>query len=123
MSISGKVTFEKIEQIKEAVIDNNDVKTFTMSDLRDAYGKQRIGKHVAQDISRKLQQNGLGSYPSDLPLDQNAQVRLFLLGTPTSDLVNAVCEPGTEGDQIIADAVSGSAVDIIRDIRALVCED
>jgi len=123
MNNSKSATYESIDQIKAAVVENNDVKTFTMSDLRDAYGKQRIGKHVAQDISRKLLQSGLGSHPADLPLDQGALVRIFLHGTPTADLVNAVREPGTEGDQVISEAVSGSAVETIREIRALVCEE
>jgi hypothetical protein len=114
---------KSIEDIRTRVEESEFVMTVAMSDLRDAFGKKRIGKHVADEISRKLQQTGLGSFPKDLPLDQSAEVRLFVLGTPAADLIHAVCEPGSAGDHVIREAASGSAVETIREIRALVCED
>jgi hypothetical protein len=54
--------------------------------------------------------------------DSWQQVRLYKLGTPVGDILNAANNPGYEGDDTLRDLAAGDAIERLRQIRALVCD-
>ncbi len=54
----------------------------SMLTLRELHGLKRLGKHVVEEISKKLENLGLRHNPEKLPLSQNETVKLFLLEKP-----------------------------------------
>lgn len=65
---------------------------------------------------------GLGHYPAELPDWQEHQVRIYRLGSPIADLIEAALSPGSEGDIVIREASSGDAQKTLSEIRELVCQ-
>jgi hypothetical protein len=110
-----------MDDLKAEVEANGGVQSFPMSRVRDAYGAGRLGVHVRTNISKSLQGLGLGHFPSDLPDSQDATVRLFKLGSPVADLIDAVLRPGAAQDQKIRDASGGNAEEVLAAIREIVC--
>lgn len=115
-------TAKKFEDLKSEVEANQNVQTVTMEELRDIYGVRRLGVHVCSEISNKLMGVGLGHYPEKLEPDAWQQVRLYKLGTPVGDVMTAAQNPGDEGDKMLRDLAEGDAREIVRQVRALVCE-
>jgi hypothetical protein len=111
--------------IKDAVEKNGNVKTFTMEELRDAHGSDRLGVHVRNDISSMLAGLGLGHVPEVLPTYQHELVRLFKRGTPVGDFITSVLTPGGQNDAKLGEKFSGGGVDyaaIVQKVRELVSE-
>ena len=113
--------YDDLAEIKEAVVANGNVLTVRMEDLRDAYGALRAGVNVRKDIAKKLAGVGLGHYPTELPAYQHEYVRLFTLGSPVHDLINAVLDPTEGNDEVLRSAAAGEASDVLAQVRALVC--
>ena len=107
--------------LKTEVEANDGVKSFAMWRVRDAYGAGRLGIHVRTNISKSLQGMGLGHYPNDLPDSQDAIVRIYKLGSPVADLIDAVLRPGEESDDRLREVAGGNAEEILRQLRELVC--
>lgn len=110
------------DALKEEVEGNENVKTVTMARLRDIYGVRRLGDNVCAEISNKLQGVGLGHYPEDLVPDASEQVRVYKLGTPVGDVMTAAQNPGPEGDKTLRDLAEGDATEIVRQVKAIVCD-
>jgi len=96
--------------------------TFRAGDLRDAFGGGRLSSGVRAGISRGLLGLGLGHYPKELPDWQDDLVRIYKLGSPIADLIDAVLEPGAAHDEELRQAVRGDAAEILQRIRDLVCQ-
>ena len=113
------------EEIKKAVEDNGNVKTFTMGQLRDAQGVDRLGVNVLTAISSKLAGMGLGHVPEELPGYQDNLVRVFKRGTPVGDVITTVLTPGSQNDSKLVDGFGRDGMDyaaIVQQIRELVAE-
>src|SRR5262245_28479743 len=110
-----------MDDLKAEVEENGGVKSFAMWKVRDAYGAGRLGVHVRTNISKQLQGMGLGHFPENLPDSQDATVRVFKLGSPVADVIDAVLRPGTAGDEKLKDAAGGNAEDVLAQVRELVC--
>lgn len=110
------------EDLQGFVGQNGDVISVKMITLRDLHKVKKLGVHVVEQISNKLKGVGLGHYPTDLPLYQEDDVRLYRLGTPVAELIGAVLYPSRENDDKLRDVAEDGASDTLDRIRALVCD-
>lgn len=111
--------FKTPDEIRKAVEASGDVLTVKMEVVRDAFKYDRLGVNVRSIISEKLGGLGLGHYPLELPDRQWVPVRLFKLGSPIADLVDAALNPTEEHDEELRKAVSGGDSETIKRIKAL----
>lgn len=110
------------DALRKQVEADGGLHTTTMEVLRELHGAGRLGKHVRDSISGALGAHGLGHLPKELPTYQDQQVRVFRLGTPIADVVNAVLLPSPSGDQVLRQLGGVKGQDILKKIRELVCE-
>lgn len=110
-----------LEELREHVDNHDGVLTTTMGVLRDAYGKGRLGPHVRAGIHNALAGLGLGHFPSELPEYQNERVRLYRLGSPVGNLINAVLDLSEESDELLRGTAGSQDTEILRQIKELVC--
>lgn len=116
-------TPEDYDALADLVDQHDDVLTVEMRLLRDVHDVGRLGKHVRENISKKLNGVGLGHFPKDeLPSSQYNDVRLYRLGSPAGSLIEAVVEPGEENDREIQKAVNSDARETIERVKELVCD-
>ena len=111
-------------EIKDKVEANDNILTVTMTDLRSATGKEKLGIRVRAEISKTLAGMGLGHIPRELPSYQHESVRLYKRGTPVGELIEMVITPGEQNDRKLKEQFI-EAVDyasIIEEIRELVLE-
>jgi len=112
-------------EIKDKVEANGNVLTVTMTELRDAAGKDKLGVHVRAEISKILAGMGLGHIPQELPSYQHESARLYKRGTPVGELIEMIMSPGEQNDRKLKDQLAESAIDyasLIEKIRELVSE-
>lgn len=83
-------------ELLNAVESNHGIKKVPMAILRQLEGRQRVGKHILNDIEEKLSILGLGHLPLELPNRQQQSVMLYRYGSPASELVRAVTQGLTE---------------------------
>ena len=114
--------FRTFDELNQLVTQSQGVLTVRMEGLRDALKVRRLGIHVRTEIHRKLQGLGLGHYPPDLPTYQEEPVRVYKLGSPVAELIQALTQPSLTHDEKLRRAGGGEAEDILNQIRALVCE-
>jgi hypothetical protein len=110
------------DALRKQVEADGGLYTTTMEELREIAGAGRLGQHVRSAISASLGANGMGHLPEELPAYQEFEVRVYRLGTPLADVVNAVLNPSGTGDQILRQVGTSDAQDVIKKIRQLVCE-
>lgn len=79
-----------------AVDSNEGIQRVSMATLRQLEGRQRVGKHVLSAIEDKLASLGLGHLPEALPNRQQQSVLLYRVGTPASEVIQAVRQGLTE---------------------------
>jgi hypothetical protein len=120
VSLPGK--FSKLEDIKTAVEAEQGTLTISMEGLRKAYGAGRLGEHVRDNISKALLGFGLSHVPETLPTYQEQPVRIYKLGTPVADLIDAALHPSQAHDEELREASHGETAGILSKIRELVCE-
>jgi hypothetical protein len=99
------------------------VVTTTMEVLRDAYGAGKLGVHVVANIHKALLGLGLAHYPPELPTYQEYPVRIYKMGSPVADVIDAVLEPTAAHDEELRQLLQNGqgAVEILDQIRELVC--
>lgn len=114
--------FASLADLRTAVEQAGDVKTVSMWTLREAYGAGRLGIHVRANISDSLRSHGLGHYPATLPEYQQDLVRVYVMGTPTGDLIEAVFHLSKGADRVIRERAGGDADALLKQVRELVCE-
>ena len=114
--------YTTMEEIRDHVLNSEDVLTLRMGQLRDAHGAGRLGVHVRENISKRLRSLGLDHYPRQLPGDQNNLVRLYRQGTPTATAIDAVLNPSVAHDDELRELVAGNADAILDQIREIVCD-
>ena len=112
---------ETFDELRKVIDENNGLLTIEMQKLRDLGGHGRLGVHVRDAISKKLEGLGVAHYPKELPQYQHERVRLYIRGSAVSDLINAVLEVGEEQDQALRGAAAAEAENVLREVRALVC--
>ena len=113
------------DDIKNKVEAHDNILTTIMSDLKDAIGKEKLGTHVRNEISKTLAGMGLGHIPQVLPSYQHESVRLYKRGTAVGDLIEMVLTPSELNDRKLKEQLSKDGVKyitIIEQIRELVAE-
>jgi len=110
-----------MDDLKKHVEANQGVATVYMGVVRDAYGSGKLGKHIVDNIAKALQGLGLGYYPDPLPSYQEAMVRLYKMGSPVGQLIEAASSIGLERDEVLRQAAGGEAAEVVAKIRELVC--
>jgi hypothetical protein len=114
--------YQSLTEVKAAVDAQGGVLSMPAWVIRNAYGAERLGAIVRVNISKSLRGIGLGHVPIELPDRSDELVRVFKLGSPVADLIEAVLEPGTAGDDALLQASGGNAANLLAQIRELVCE-
>lgn len=114
--------FGSIDELNEAVASKEGVLTVSMESLRDAYGAGRLGVHVRSAIHYELLNRGLGHFPEDLPQYQEANVRIYKLGSGIAKHIEAVLNPSADSDEELRKAQGGKAEEILGKVRELVCD-
>ena len=115
-------TYKSLEELRDAMPERQNVMTVPMWVLRNAHGAGRIGIHVKMNISRQLHGLGLEHYPSDLPDSQDDYVRVYKQGTRVAAIYAAMLNPNPSRDQLLREAASGAADEILAAVRELVCQ-
>ena len=115
--------YEDMGEVNKAVEDNQNVLTLEMSNLRDAYGKKRLGKFVLDGIKDELIGMGLGHYPSELPNDQRESVRIYKLGSGVGKIIDAVLKVGEDSDEFLRKNSANDDADLLKQVREIVCPD
>ena len=109
------------EDLRTTVVVAGGLQKTTMGTLKKIDGAGRLGVHVRNSISRTLQSHGLAHLPRELPPNQDDDVRLYLLGTPIADLIEAVLTPSDRGDETLRSVGGSEAQEQLRRIREIVC--
>lgn len=113
--------FTTYAQLRDAVEQDNGVFKADMYTLKELKGAGRLGRHVRDSISRDLASHGMGHLPLELPSYQEEEVRLYLLGSTTSEIVRAVTAPSDNGDQVLRSVGDNQAQRTLTQVRDLVC--
>lgn len=95
-----------------------------MWQVRDAACWDKLGTRVITDIANLLSHHGMASLPAGqpLPLSQDQHVRIYSQRSRVGALADAILEPSGKGDQILREAGTNDAGDVLDRVRALVCE-
>lgn len=117
-----KGEFSNMLEISKAVDNNDGVLSLYMYSLRDAAKKGRLGVHVLRGISENLSGLGLGHHPEELPNNQNEMVRLYRLGSPIAEVLEAALYPGEDEDEVLRERTTRMEVELLKQVRELVCE-
>ena len=99
------------------------VVTLSAEELRDRYGAERLGINVRTAISNELAGRGLAHYPRNLPDRHYELVRVYRLGSPIADLIEAVLTVDPKADAKLRKAVKGDCEKILSKIRELLDEE
>jgi len=108
------------EELRTKAAADGGLHIMTMGVLRDIEGAGRLGSRVLGTISDKLRSHGMGHIPKELPDNQDSPVRIYLLGTPIADTVDAVHNPSLKGDAILRGAGDSEARAQLQQIRQIV---
>jgi hypothetical protein len=117
--LSDAMNLTTPDEIRKAVEASGDVLTLPMEAVRDAFKYDRLGRNARTLISNQLEGLGLGHFPTELPDRQWIPVRLFKLGSPMADLIDAALHPSEEHDQELRNAVTSGDSETIKKIKAL----
>ena len=110
------------DDLGEAIDNDSGIYTTKMGELRDAHGVKKLGVHVGLAISDELLSRGIGTIPRELPLYQEAEIRLYRLGTTTAKVIDAVLSPSAAGDRALRESTGTDSQAVLKRIRELVCE-
>lgn len=114
---------ERLGALEQRVVEAGGVVTMEASEVRDAYGADRLGSIVRGHITDALRRRGIAHYPKEFPDRQWSPVRLYKLGGEVGQIIEAVLEPGGDGDQRLRRATGDSSAEaVLARIRELVCE-
>jgi hypothetical protein len=109
------------DELRQQVAERGGVLTVKMGTLRDAHGAGKLGSTVRENITKELRSRGLNHCYEELPSYQDDLVRIWLMGTPAGDLIEAVHNESPSTDQAVRDAIESDAADILDKVRELVC--
>ncbi|HEY5258463.1 MAG TPA: hypothetical protein VIJ12_08820 [Candidatus Baltobacteraceae bacterium] len=104
--------YHNLEAVADAVREAGGLKTFWMHEVRDAYGAERLGRQVRNNISDELDGLGMRHQPSrELPDSQNAMVRIYRAGSPAAKLIEAAQERniGDDEDALLREAANANS--------------
>ncbi len=118
-------TFKNLTDLGKTV-DADTIVVATLGELRKAIGYERLGRYVLDELASKLEGEGLGYFPLDVIDDnpeprQQQEVRLYRRGKGIGKLIQAITKPTPSGDRLLRENAN-DGTDLIRQIKAIVCE-
>ena len=108
------------EQVRDRVENCGGVWKTSMRDLRNAHGRQKLGRHVRAGIGWQLRGQGLAHYPTELPGYQDGLVWIYAEGSPFANRINAILDPSEETAEQLSRWMGAEAA--LANVRELVCE-
>ncbi len=84
------------EEVRDRVEDCGGVWKTSKRDLRNAHGRQKLGRHVRAGIGWQLRGQGLAHYPTELPGYQDDLVWIFAEGSLLATRIKAVVDPSED---------------------------
>jgi len=84
-------------------------------------GAGKLGKYVIVNIGDELKSRGIGH--SQLSNEQTDRVRVYKLGTPIANVIEAATGVGEHLDERLRQVTQSNAEEVLKQIRALVCPD
>jgi hypothetical protein len=115
---------QSYEEVLERVVKSGGVRSWEMGVLRDVHKAGKLGNIVVENISKELDQRGLGHYPNPLPVNQEEGARIYKRGTPVGDVIHAVLSRPVDQktDKLLREIGANRADDILKKIKELVCD-
>lgn len=110
------------DDFSNLILENQGLYRTTMAVLRDAHGVGKLGVHVRTGITNELKNRGIGTLPPELPSYQHEEVRLYKLGSPIADVIDAVHYPSDTGDEALRRSMGSDAEEVLAQVRQLVCD-
>src|SRR5690348_8082561 len=107
------------------LVDDDVIVVATLGELRKAIGYDRLGRYVLDELSSRLEGEGLGYFPLEV-IDANPEprqqqeVRVYRRGKGVGKVIQAITNPTPAGDRLLREN-TGDGADVIQQIRALVC--
>lgn len=115
--------YADLTDLAEAVrTKHGGVRTLTADVVRDCTPHARLGSKVRAAISEELADLGIRHLPEEFPDRQWEAVRLYAVGTPAGDLIDAVRTVAERTDTRILEIANNSDQALIEQIRRLVCQ-
>lgn len=116
---------KSMETLLAEIDADGGLKVLPMWQLRDAAGWDKLGARVVVDIANLLGQYGMATLPASeqLPLTQTESVRVYSQRSRVGNLIEAVLQPSGKGDQVLREASTSDAGDVLDRIRTLVCPE
>ncbi|MBP2304760.1 hypothetical protein GBZ48_10520 [Azospirillum melinis] len=114
------VEFSTYEELDNLIDENNGVVSCNMRSLRDCYNVAKLGVHVARQISRDLNNRGLGHFPEDLPINQWDRVRVFKKASKLGAIIESLSSLDEESDDILREVNGGNGDETLRKVKAMI---
>jgi hypothetical protein len=111
------------DDLDDAVKKHGDILSCDMGTLRDIHGAGKLGTHVVANISDELERRGLGHHPTELPVNQWENVKVYRRGSPIGNFIRALNSFESKDDALLR-SIGGknSSAEIVKKIRELVCD-
>ena len=115
------MNIDSYEKLLAELDGNSGIMTVEMGRLRDIHGVGKLGVHVIKGIVQSLESKGIGHYPSNLPVNQWGQVRIYKKGTIVGKMIEAVNKVGEDEDEYIRTNLNSEDQNVLQKVRELVC--
>lgn len=117
------MTLSTYDELDQAVKAQGDILTCGMGTLRDMHGAGKLGTHVVANISDELERRGLGHYPTDLPVNQWENVKIYRRGSQVGNFIRALGSFEAKDDDLLRSLTGkNSPNEVLKKIRELVCD-
>jgi hypothetical protein len=87
-----------------------------MRSIRNAYGRDRLGKNILNEIAATFRRLGIKHQPRQLPPDQDVLVRLYRSNSEVGKLIEASLVPGSSRDEVLRRAAANTAVTALKEV-------
>ena len=110
-------------ELQDEVTANGNLLCVELQRLRGLTGKAKLGRWVAQEIAQNLRDRGLGYWPREIldvaeDLRATQQLRIYMNNSKVGGLINAVLDPGEQGDGRLREAAQGGSAAELEALKA-----
>jgi hypothetical protein len=106
-------------ELKQRIEKNEGVLTITMEVLRNAYGRERLGKNILEEIAALLRRLGIEHQPRQLSACQSDYVRLYIAKSAVGRIIKAAVSWSSSNDDTLRKAASSKTVEALQRVREL----
>jgi hypothetical protein len=121
--MADKVIRKPLARLRDNIESKGGIAEVPMWELRDHAGWDRLGVNVVKDIASKMRRGGLATLPAlgSLPISRHAIIRIYVTDSRVGDVIRAVVEPSSKGDDLLREIGGDDASDVLKAVRELVC--